>query len=312
MTNLESPPPRQVIPARPADLLVFLAIAFGGAWLAAIPLWSALPNAPGSALQTTLAGMQLSPALGVLAVWLLRRDNARAWARDTGLTFGGRPGRALGVTALTWLAVPVAVAVTIAISAAAGLFPVDLAGLSGYRQVFPGATHAFAATGLAIAIVVYPVLYAIGAFGEEWGWRGWLLPRLMPLGRTKALLLSGVIWGVWHAPLTLAGYHYPGLGWWGVPLFTAACVATGSVLGLLRLRTASVWPAVIGHAAINGTMPALYLVASDARHPADPVLGGVFGVVGWLVFGAIALLLARSSPGRSTAGMAATRPAVRR
>ncbi|MEU7891798.1 CPBP family intramembrane glutamic endopeptidase [Nonomuraea sp. NPDC049152] len=291
MTNLESPPPRQVIQARPADLLVFLAVAFGGAWLAAIPLWTAAPNARGSALQMTLVGMQLSPTLAVLAVWLLRRNNAREWARDTGLTFGGRPGRALGVTALTWIAVPVVVAATIAISALVGAFPTDLAGLSGYRRLFPQSTHGFAATGLAISLVVYPVLYAFGAFGEEWGWRGWLLPRLMPLGQGKALLLSGVIWGVWHAPLTAGGLHYPGLGWSGVPLFTVSCVAIGSVLGWLRLRTASVWPAVIGHAAVNGTMPALYLVASDARHPADPVLGGVFGVVGWVVIGGIALLL---------------------
>ncbi|MEU4719698.1 CPBP family intramembrane glutamic endopeptidase [Nonomuraea dietziae] len=291
MTHLKSPAPRQVIRARPADLLVFLAVAFGCAWLAAIPVWTAPPNAPGAALQITLAGMQLSPTLAVLAIWLLRRDNARAWARDTGLTFGGRPGRVLGVTALTWIAVPLVVAATIAISALVGVFPTDLATLSGYRQVFPQGTHGFAATGLAIALVIYPLLFAIGAFGEEWGWRGWLLPRLMPLGQGKALLLSGVIWGVWHAPLTVTGHHYPGLGWWGVPLFTVACVAIGSVLGWLRLRTASVWPSVIGHAALNGTMPALYLVVSDARHPADPVLGGVFGVVGWVVVGGIALLL---------------------
>ncbi|GAA2651330.1 hypothetical protein [Nonomuraea recticatena] len=48
---------------------------------------------------------------------------------------------------------------------------------------------------------------------------------------------------------------------------------------------------MIGHAAINGTMPAFHLVVSDARHPADPVLGGLFGVVGWVVVGGIALLL---------------------
>ncbi|MGW3470314.1 CPBP family glutamic-type intramembrane protease [Saccharopolyspora sp. NPDC000995] len=35
-----------------------------------------------------------------------------------------------------------------------------------------------------------------------WGWRGWLLPRLMEFGTWAALLHSGPIWGVWHAPLT--------------------------------------------------------------------------------------------------------------
>ncbi|MET9340930.1 CPBP family intramembrane glutamic endopeptidase [Nonomuraea sp. NPDC003804] len=301
MTNLDSQPPRQVIPARPADLLVFLAIAFGGAWLAAIPLWTAPASGAGGALQLTLAGMQLSPTLGVLAVWLLRRDRARAWARDTGLTLGGRRGRTLGVTALTWIGTPVLVAAVIAASALLGLFPTDLAGLSGYRQVFPGATHSFAIIGALLAVVVYPLLYAIGAFGEEWGWRGWLLPRLMPLGPGRALLVSGVIWGLWHAPLTAAGLHYPGLGWAGVPLFTVSCVALGSLLGLLRLRTASIWPAVIGHAAFNASAQALPFIVSDARHPADAVLGGVFGVTGWVLTGAVAVLLARKTPAQRPA-----------
>jgi membrane protease YdiL (CAAX protease family) len=40
-------------------------------------------------------------------------------------------------------------------------------------------------------------------FGEEYGWRGYLLPKLLPLGELRASLLVGVIWGVWHFPNAL-------------------------------------------------------------------------------------------------------------
>jgi membrane protease YdiL (CAAX protease family) len=48
-------------------------------------------------------------------------------------------------------------------------------------------------------------------FGEEYGWRGYLLPRLLPLGEIRATLLLGVIWALWHLPLIVAGLNYPGV-----------------------------------------------------------------------------------------------------
>jgi uncharacterized protein len=53
---------------------------------------------------------------------------------------------------------------------------------------------------------VVPVLLAgtlLSVFGEEYGWRGYLLPKLMPLGELRASLIVGVIWGVWHFPNAL-------------------------------------------------------------------------------------------------------------
>ncbi|MBG0771858.1 MAG: CPBP family intramembrane metalloprotease, partial [Anaerolineaceae bacterium] len=53
------------------------------------------------------------------------------------------------------------------------------------------------------AMLLAPVLNAISTFGEEFGWRGYLQSKLMPLGARKAVLLTGVIWGVWHWPVIL-------------------------------------------------------------------------------------------------------------
>lgn len=58
-------------------------------------------------------------------------------------------------------------------------------------------------------------------FGEEYGWRGYLLPRLLPLGEIKASLILGVIWTFWHLPLLIGGLNYPGQNLFLVlPVFT--------------------------------------------------------------------------------------------
>lgn len=44
------------------------------------------------------------------------------------------------------------------------------------------------------------------AVGEEIGWRGWLLPRLLErTSRLRATVIVGAVWGLWHGPLLLSG-----------------------------------------------------------------------------------------------------------
>ena len=54
------------------------------------------------------------------------------------------------------------------------------------------------------------------AFGEEYGWRGYLLPRLMPLGEVRATLLMGPIWSLWHLPVLISGTLLGGNALWVV------------------------------------------------------------------------------------------------
>ena len=60
------------------------------------------------------------------------------------------------------------------------------------------------------SLFIGPAINGIFGFGEEFGWRGYLLPKLMPLGKLKAYTIVGVIWGLWHAPLIVVGFNYPG------------------------------------------------------------------------------------------------------
>ncbi|WP_310738851.1 CPBP family intramembrane glutamic endopeptidase [Microbispora sp. H10830] len=299
---------------RNADVWLFLLVAFGASWLIALPLWTrAVPLGP-PAFQLLGVLIMFTPSLGVLAVWLTRRRGTplKEWARATGLTLGPDRGgtAALLVTAL--LGVPLLVAVALLASAAVGVVRLDVAGLSLYRAQL-GATldkvpldpRILYAVQAVQAVLIAPFINAIPALGEEWGWRGWLLPRLLgdpavssaPGARRvwPALVLSGVIWGLWHAPLTLKGYNYPQLGAWAAPLFIGFCVIFGALLGWMRLRSRSVWPAVIAHASVNATA-GLALLLGDASAPPNPALAGISGIVGWVLLAAVVLVVYRLRP----------------
>src|SRR5690606_15530517 len=108
---------------------------------------------------------------------------------------------------------------------------------------------------------------ALAAFGEEIGWRGFLVPALRRYGTWPALLISGAIWGLWHAPVILLGYNFGRPDITGVLLMTGGCLAWGVLLGWLRLRSASLWPAVFAHGAMNATagLPMLFLRSEERR-----------------------------------------------
>ena len=139
-------------------------------------------------------------------------------------------------------------------------------------------------TGFAIAIA--PLINGLLTFGEEFGWRAYLQPKLMPLGKRRALLAMGLIWGVWHWPVTAMGHNfgldYVGAPWLGMLTMVWFTLACGTFLGWITLRGGSVWPAVIGHGAINGISSLAILFVQGKPHPLlGPLPVGLIGSAGW-------------------------------
>jgi uncharacterized protein len=105
---------------------------------------------------------------------------------------------------------------------------------------------------LGLATTIGTVFSSLTAAGEEIGWRGYMLTRLIDSGVPRPVLASGLIWGLWHMPLVLAGLYAAGSS----PLLSAALLMVtvtsfGFVVARMRLETGSIWPAITLHAAWN-------------------------------------------------------------
>ena len=282
-------------------LVIFLGFAFGIAWLTGLVIYlnGGLVNSPQIAPGITLALVLMAtvymwaPALGNILTRLVTREG---WT-DMGLRPNFRKGWPY------WLAgwfLPVVM--TMAGSALFFVifpqyFDPSLSSLKQLMAKSPSVTSLSLWTVFILQIiqgvVIAPIINSIATFGEEFGWRAYLLPKLMPLGGRKAMVLIGVIWGIWHWPVIFMGYEYgfsyPGYPWVGPLLFIWVTFGLGIFLGWLTLRGKSIWPAVIGHAAINGIAGAA--VFATAGKP-NMLLGPLpVGIIGSLGFALVALAI---------------------
>lgn len=101
------------------------------------------------------------------------------------------------------------------------------------------------------------VITSFAALGEEGGWRGYMMPKLIKLiGLPKAIVAGGIIWGIWHAPLTCVGHNfgtdYVGFPYIGIIIMCVDCTLMGIMLTYITMKTNSIWPATIMHAVNNG------------------------------------------------------------
>ncbi|HEY3339274.1 MAG TPA: CPBP family intramembrane glutamic endopeptidase [Propionicimonas sp.] len=123
------------------------------------------------------------------------------------------------------------------------------------------------------------------AFGEEYGWRGWLADELRPLGAFWANVITGVLWGLWHAPLILLGFNYGTYGRIGTAFMVALCIPFSFLLWRAREVTGSLLAPAILHGAFNGVAGLFAVLLVDA----NPLIAAPVGLIG---AGAIAVIAA--------------------
>lgn len=151
-----------------------------------------------------------------------------------------------------------------------------------------------------------PLMNFITCFGEEWGWRGYLLPKMsekLPL--IPMLLVNGVIWGLWHAPITALGHNYgvgyPGFPFTGIAAMCVFCIVVGAFLSYVSLKTQSCIPAVLGHGAINSIAGiGLYMTKDGGNAFIGPAPTGIVGMLPFIIVGVILIIRYQSEKKKLT------------
>lgn len=140
-----------------------------------------------------------------------------------------------------------------------------------------------------VNILLGLVFGIILAFGEEYGWRGYLQSELFKLGRARGVLLLGVIWGIWHWPIILMGHNYPEHPLLGLPLMVLYSTSLGVFLSYAVLKTGSVLLAAFLHGVNNLVANT---IVSLGYGPYDSVLSfftGVYGIATAVILAIVVL-----------------------
>ncbi len=181
----------------------FLVITFGITYLVegiAIALGFRIESIPSAAWQFIVLAMMWVPSLAfVLTRKLVTGESLR---HTTGLRLG--PWK---YYLISWLVVPAPFAVIYCLTWLFGLSHPDWQltelvnfAISYSTSMDTAPSPLLILVGLLVGLIFAAVWFnSLDAFGEEWGWRDYLAPRLMPLGKWKAYSLMGIIWGLWHA-----------------------------------------------------------------------------------------------------------------
>lgn len=138
-------------------------------------------------------------------------------------------------------------------------------------------------SGLLSGLLAGCTINALFAFGEEYGWRNYLVNALDGCRFWKKALFIGVVWGIWHAPLILQGHNYPQHPVAGVALMCVFCILLGAVELYFVLKTKSVFPAAIIHGTFNAIAGfVLYFVQGG-----NDLTVGMTGVAGFVSMGIV-------------------------
>ena len=258
-------------------IVMFIALCFGVAWFMEIfgvtPMYQSGDVDMVKEAADMISQLMLTPALAALVVRIATREGLV----KSGFQFNFSEHRFLflfgwfGTTALTFLGAVIYFLVF------RNNFDPNMTGfVSSYSEkaAFAGAQTdavdivAAYKTDLLVKVFTAAVLDIINSFGEEWGFRAYLLPKLFrKVGTIPAMLLSGLASGLWYAPLVAIGYYY-GSGNAGFPIVNiiAMCIfgmVTGVIYSFLCLRTGSIFPSVFAHSAVNVMMSQAALFTFD-------------------------------------------------
>ena len=128
---------------------------------------------------------------------------------------------------------------------------------------------------------------ALFAFGEEYGWRNYLVSALKEKRFVCASIFIGIVWGIWHFPLILLGHNYPQHSVAGVFMMVIFCVLASFVELYLVLKAKSVFPAAIFHGTINAVAGLNVLLIKGG----NDLINGASGLSGFILISIVIAII---------------------
>lgn len=127
-------------------------------------------------------------------------------------------------------------------------------------------------------LIAGATINAIAGFGEELGWRGFLLKSFKEMNFLKASITIGLIWGIWHSPLILMGHNYPQHPQIGVLMMTVWCILLTPLFLYFTIKAKSVIAAAIMHGTLNATAGIAIMVIDGG----NDLTVGITGLAGFM------------------------------
>jgi membrane protease YdiL (CAAX protease family) len=190
-------------------------------------------------------GLMYMPALASIIARLANRERFT----DVSFRFGGSEG--VRTTLLAWIYPMLVGFLAYGIAWATGLAQFQRP-LTEQSHLYNGSPTQNLLSSFVVMASLGTVLSCLSAFGEELGWRGYMLTRLIVAGVPRPVFVSGLVWALWHVPLILSGQYAAGTQpWLSAVLFVIGVIADAYLAAYVRLRSGSVWPAVMYHGAWN-------------------------------------------------------------
>jgi len=163
-----------------------------------------------------------------------------------------------------------------------------LCGLS--TLVIPDTILGFSWRAFPIAIILIFVSNVLtNSLGEELGWRGYLFPRLYAsFGFKRGALITGWVHGIWHFPMIIftTGYHHEGNVWITLCLMLLSTLFLAPVIGYVRIKSGSVWPASILHTSHN-LVWAIFAALSQSNASISEYITGDISIVVIIFYAAL-------------------------
>ena len=265
------------------NLKLYIAIAYGLIWAAGLAFYlsgTIVALVPGS----TPYWIALCMFIPLVATLICQKMSKEPLFRNVGIHWKVNRWWFVG-----WLIIPVIALLTL-------LFTYWISGLDTHSEALQqlgetlpvGPVGAVAITLLS-GMVTGATINAIFAFGEEVGWRGYLLKQFEGKNFLTSAIVIGIIWGLWHAPLILMGYNYPQHPQWGVLMMVVMCTFLSFIIQYFRAKSGSVVVAAIMHGTFNAVAGMAMLFVGLDRF--NDLLDGACGLAGILALLVVALLI---------------------